>query len=101
MESLSLAQNQLSGPIPAELSELKSLTSLDLSENRLTGPLDAGLGSLAHLETWRRIEQILKPTNAGNEPANETTTDVRRCARYNARNDADVGRRSKVDEMEC
>ena len=42
--------NGLSGPIPAELASLASLTWLDLSGNALSGPIPPELGNLANLE---------------------------------------------------
>ena len=38
--------NQLTGPIPAELSGLTNLESLSLWMNQLTGPIPAELGDL-------------------------------------------------------
>ena len=43
-------ENGLSGPIPAELASLASLTVLDLSDNALSGPIPPELGNLANLE---------------------------------------------------
>ena len=40
---------QLTGPIPPELGNLSSLTKLNLSGNRLTGPIPAELGNLSSL----------------------------------------------------
>ena len=42
--------NGLSGPIPAALASLGSLTLLDLSGNALSGPIPPKLGNLANLE---------------------------------------------------
>ena len=50
---LNLRDNQLSGPIPAELGRLANLTTLNLSNNQLIGPIPAGLGNLANLEVLR------------------------------------------------
>ena len=47
--ALALRDNQLIGPIPAELAGLTYLQTLDLAQNQLTGPIPAGLGSLAYL----------------------------------------------------
>jgi Leucine-rich repeat (LRR) protein len=49
VRSLSLYQNQLSGPIPAELGNLANLTILSLSSNELSGLIPAELGNLANL----------------------------------------------------
>ncbi|MEP0546713.1 MAG: Ig-like domain-containing protein [Rhodothermales bacterium] len=46
---LNLLQNQLSGPIPAELGQLSNLTSLNLGINQLSGPIPAELGQLSNL----------------------------------------------------
>ena len=51
MESLSLAGNGFSGPIPPELGGLANLEFLFLASNTLTGPLPPELGGLASLET--------------------------------------------------
>ena len=48
---LSLAKNDLSGPIPAELGKLSNLTGLSLWGNQLTGPIPPELGNIANL-TW-------------------------------------------------
>ena len=47
---LSLGDNRLTGPIPAELGSLSNLESLDLSSNELTG-IPGELGNLPDLET--------------------------------------------------
>ena len=49
VETLLLDRNQLSGPIPAELGNLTSLTQLVLGENQLSGPIPAELGNLTSL----------------------------------------------------
>ncbi len=46
---LKLGQNQLSGPIPEELGLLASLTELSLANNQLDGPIPAQLGNLISL----------------------------------------------------
>jgi hypothetical protein len=48
---LFLDGNKLSGPIPAALGELGGLTLLFLGQNELSGPIPAELGQLAVLET--------------------------------------------------
>ena len=53
---LKLEDNQLSGPIPAELGGLANLQDLNLDGNQLSGPIPADLGGLANLHTlslWR------------------------------------------------
>ena len=49
LTELYLYDNQLSGPIPAELGRLANLTSLGLFNNNLSGPIPAELGRLANL----------------------------------------------------
>ena len=46
---LNLYGNQLSGPIPAELGNLTSPNALDLGGNQLSGPIPAELGNLTSL----------------------------------------------------
>ena len=46
---LELGQNQLTGPIPAELGNLSNLRGLFLSGNQLTGPIPAELARLTNL----------------------------------------------------
>lgn len=40
----------MTGPIPLELANLRSLVSLVLSSNRLTGPVPGGLGNIPTLK---------------------------------------------------
>ena len=47
--ALTLVRNRLSGEMPAELGNLRSLNALDLSGNRLTGEVPAGLANLGGL----------------------------------------------------
>ena len=49
--ALALRDNQLIGPIPAELANLTYLQTLDLGQNQLTGPIPAELGNLTYLQT--------------------------------------------------
>ncbi len=49
LETLSLAANSLSGPVPAELGALSGLVTLNLAANDLSGPVPAELGSLGSL----------------------------------------------------
>ena len=46
LKALYLNDNQLSGTIPPELSDLSSLTQLSLRNNRLSGTIPASLGNL-------------------------------------------------------
>src|SRR5690606_6303744 len=48
--TLSLAHNQLSGSIPAELGNLSTLQKLYLNSNRLNGEIPPALGDLANLQ---------------------------------------------------
>ena len=48
--SLELTENQLTGPIPETLGQLKSLHTLWLHTNQLTGPIPETLGQLNNLE---------------------------------------------------
>ncbi len=49
---IDLAENQLSGPIPASITNLTSLRDLRLNNNRLTGTIPPELGSLLQLGTY-------------------------------------------------
>lgn len=51
LTKLHLRQNSLSGPIPYELSSLKSIQELDLSGNRLEGQVPKLIGNLCELKT--------------------------------------------------
>ena len=51
LQVLWLSTNQLSGSIPAELGGLSNLQSLSIGANQLSGPIPAELGSLSNLET--------------------------------------------------
>ena len=50
LQSLSLNGNELSGPIPAELGNLVDLRFLSLSRNDLNGPIPPELGNLVNLQ---------------------------------------------------
>ncbi|GMY37503.1 probable LRR receptor-like serine/threonine-protein kinase At5g45780 isoform X1 [Fagus crenata] len=47
--SMLLQNNQLSGPIPAEIGKLSELQTLDLSGNQFVGEIPSSLGFLTHL----------------------------------------------------
>ncbi|KAE8676987.1 putative Leucine-rich repeat protein kinase family protein [Hibiscus syriacus] len=49
LQSLSLGDNQLEGPIPSELCQLNKLGFLVLSNNKMSGPIPACLGNLISL----------------------------------------------------
>ena len=49
LERLVLSNNELSGPIPAEIGDLTNLRHLDLSNNQLSGPIPPELGNLTNL----------------------------------------------------
>jgi len=59
---LSLADNQLTGPIPPELGNLANLTSLWLQANQLTGPIPPELGNLTNLMTLYAWNNLLTGT---------------------------------------
>ncbi len=50
VDGLSLAENDLAGPLPAVLEDLTNLRFLDLSGNQFSGPIPAELGNLVNLE---------------------------------------------------
>ena len=63
--ALRLNENQLSGPIPAQLGNLTNLVTLFLYENRLSGPIPAQLGNLANLVSlWLSRNQLSGPIPA-------------------------------------
>ena len=49
LEELSLAGNELEGPIPSELGQLSNLTDLNLGSNQLSGGIPGSLGNLRNL----------------------------------------------------
>ena len=62
---LVLGENQLSGPIPAELGRLSNLESLVLYSNQLSGPIPSELGRLSDLEDlWLHSNQLSGPIPA-------------------------------------
>ena len=50
MTALSLKNNKMSGPIPAEIGELKKLKSLELDGNDFTGSIPQALCDLPGIE---------------------------------------------------
>ena len=69
LESLPLARNELSGPIPPELGQLTNLESLALSWNQLSGPIPPELGRLTDLESLYLADNQLSgsiPVELGN-----------------------------------
>ncbi|KAL8238972.1 hypothetical protein R6Q59_015539 [Mikania micrantha] len=50
LESLSISNSRLSGPIPNSIGRLSSLKTLDLSNNRLNGSIPDSIGQLSSLE---------------------------------------------------
>ena len=68
---LSLSDNELAGPIPAELGDLAALNSLTLSHNNLTGPIPPELGRLTNLKSlWLHDNRLTGaiPPELGNLP---------------------------------
>ena len=62
---LDLSDNQLSGPIPAELGGLTNLELLNLGENQLRGPIPAELGDLTFLQVlWLGGNELSGPIPA-------------------------------------
>ena len=59
---LSLSDNELAGPILAELGDLAALNSLTLSRNNLTGPIPPELGRLTNLKSlWLHRNELSGP----------------------------------------
>ena len=66
---LSLARNDLAGPIPPELGNLANLELLHLDANDLAGPIPPDLGNLANLERLFLVDNALTgpiPPELGN-----------------------------------
>ena len=59
---LSLAHHELTGPIPAELSQLTDLTHLNLHQNELTGPIPTELSQLTNLTHLNLFDNKLTGT---------------------------------------
>jgi len=59
VNEISLPLNRLSGSIPTSLSALALLTTLNLSDNQLTGPIPAQMGALAALQTLNLADNLL------------------------------------------
>ena len=75
---LEFRENNLSGPLPAEVGDLASLTTLDLRGNNLYGPIPPELGNLTSLVTLTLIDNNLIgliPAELGNL-ANLTSLNV-------------------------
>ena len=69
LEVVNLADNVLSGAIPADVADLSSLMTLDLSRNGLTGSIPSELGGLSNLTTLNLSRNGLTgsiPTVLGN-----------------------------------
>lgn len=62
ISQLDLSDNNLAGPLPAQLSDLTQLRVLNLKRNVLTGPVPAGLASLTQLQTLDLSENRLNGT---------------------------------------
>ena len=59
VRTLRIEENNLQGPIPAELGNLANLTSLFLGGNELSGPIPSELGNLASLSAlWLRDNNL-------------------------------------------
>ena len=68
---LSLARNELSGPIPAEVGNLTSLESLELANSGFSGPIPPELGNLPDLRSLSLARNQLSgsiPAALGNLP---------------------------------
>ncbi|PON42519.1 Leucine-rich repeat domain containing protein [Parasponia andersonii] len=67
--SIDLSSNNLQGPIPEELGELKGLYVLNLSNNALDGEILSSIGNLGHLESldlsWNHLSGTI-PTSLQN-----------------------------------
>lgn len=75
VSQLDLRDNNLAGPLPAQLADLSQLRVLNLKRNALTGAAPAGLGSLAQLQTLELSENSLSgaiPTPLGSLAALQT-----------------------------
>ena len=65
LEWLWLSGNELTGPIPAWLGDLSNLEWLNLGDNQLTGPIPAELGDLSNLQNlWLSRNQLTGPIPA-------------------------------------
>ena len=71
VRGVSLINNRLSGPLPAELGNLTELENLGLERNRLTGTIPAELGNLTELlqEGHTRTLRVIFHTVAAQTPA--------------------------------
>ncbi len=62
---LRLGENQLTGKLPPELSQLAYLRVLTLDQNQLQGEIPPGLGRLLNLESlslsWNRLHGVIPP----------------------------------------
>ena len=67
---LELAQNQLSGNIPAELGNLSRLQEFDLSSNQLSGSMPVELGNLS------RLDRLFLHSNQLSGPLPENMTNL-------------------------